>query len=277
MRRLCIALSWLAAIMTVGAQSNGDLVHTVDAGETLISIANAYGVSLEQLLTLNGLDPDAILPIGRQLVVIPEGDLVDEEERADENAETEEAANVAISTTSVVGLPLAPLAAAAAPMIDPADISPRLCVAVFADANLNGMREPGEDYLNDATILLLDEADAEVLRYRTDRHSQPHCLRDLLRQNYGLMALAPAGFGLTGAAKLRLDLHEGGDVKAEFGAVPGLEAAAGPLPRPGALDDAPADTSRPAILRELSGLFVLMLAGLVFFSGMIVSVFLRGR
>lgn len=277
MRRLCIALGWLAAIMTVGAQSNGDLVHTVDAGETLISIANAYGVSLEQLLTLNSLDPDAILPIGRQLVVIPEGDLVDEEERAAENAETEEAANVAISTTSVVGLPPAPLAAAAAPMIDPADISPRLCVAVFADVNLNGMREPGEDYLNDATILLLDEADAEVLRYRTDGHSQPHCLRDLQRQTYGLTALAPVGFGLTGAAKLRLDLHEGGDVEVEFGAVPGLEAAAGPLPRPGALDDAPADTSKPAILRELSGLFVLMLAGLVFFSGMIVSVFLRGR
>ena len=234
-------------------------------------------VSLEQLLTLNELDPDAILPIGRQLIVIPEGDLVDDEERAVENTETEEAATVTIGTTSVAGLPPAPVVAAAAPVMDPADVSPRLCFAVFADANQNGMREPGEDYLNEATILLLDEADAEVLRYHTDGQSEPHCLRDLLRRTYLIRALAPAGFGLTGAASLSLDLREGGDVQVEFGALPGFEAAVVPLMQPVAPDDALADTSKPAILRELSGLFVLMLAGLVFFSGMAVSVFLRAR
>lgn len=277
MRRLCIALTCLAAIMTVGAQSNGDLVHTVDAGDTLITIANAYGVSLEQLLALNELDLDAILPIGRRLIIVADGAVSDAEEQADGQTEPDEAAIVAISTASVEGLPPAPVVAADAPMMDPADISPRLCFAVFADANQNGMREPGEDYLADATILLLDETDAEVLRYRTDGQSEPRCLRDLPRQTYGITAFAPADFGLTGAASLRLDLRDGGDLEVEFGLAPGVTAAAGPLLPPIAQDDAPSDMGKPSILRELSGLFVLILAGLVFFSGMVVAIFLRGR
>lgn len=277
MRRLCIALTWLAAIMTAGAQTNGDLVHTVDAGETLITIANAYGVSLEQLLTLNGLDPDAILPIGRQLIVIPEGDLVDQAEQADETAETEAGGNVTIRTTSVDGLPSAPVATADAPVMDPAHNSPRLCFAVFADANQNGLREPGEDYLNEATILLLDEADADALEFQTDGQSGPRCLRDLHKRTYVISASAPAGYGLTSAADLRLDLRHGGEIDVEFGAVPGLESEVGPLLRPIAPDDAPTDIDQPSVLRELSGLFVLMLAGFVFFSGMVVSIFLRGR
>lgn len=277
MRRLCIALIWLAAIMTAGAQDSGDLVHTVTAGETLISIASAYGVSLDQLLALNGLELDAILPIGRQLIVIPEGDLADDEEERDETAAPEEPAPVEISTTSVDGLPPAPVAAAAAPMLDPADTNPVLCFAVFADGNQNGMREPGEDYLAEATILLLDASDAEALRYRSDGQSEPHCQRDLRRQVYVIQAMAPAGYGLTGAARLDLDLREGGDAQVEFGAWPGFETADVPLMQPVAQDDAQSDTERPAILRELSGLFVLMLAGLVFCGGLFVSVFLRGR
>ena len=277
MRRLCIALIWLAAAVAAGAQDSGDLVHHVAAGETLISIANAYGVSLDQLLALNALDPNAILPIGRQLVVILEADLAAEAERAAEEAETEEATAVAISTTSVAGLPPAPLAAADAPMLDPADISPRLCFAVFADANQNGQREPGEDYLSGATVRLMDTDDVETLRYQTDGNSEPHCPLDLPGRRYAIEAIAPSGYGLTGAARLSLDLRDGGDVEVEFGAWPGFDRAAAPLMQPFAEDDAPEERREPAILRELSGLFALMLAGLVFCSGMAFAVILRLR
>jgi hypothetical protein len=174
-------------------------------------------------------------------------------------------------------LPPAPIVAADAPMMDPADINPRLCFAVFADANQNGMREPGEDYLGDANILLLDEADAEALRYLTDGQSEPYCLRDLLPKPYTINAAPPAGFGLTSAASLRLDLREGGEAVVEFGAAQGLEARVSPPLGPVAPEETLSDVDEPSILREISGIFVLMLAGLVFFSGMIVSIFLRGR
>lgn len=277
MRWLCIGLVWLAAAVTVGAQDGGDLVHTVAAGETLISIANAYGVSLDELLALNELDPNAILPIGRQLVVILEADLVADAEEASDDRETAEATAVPISTTSVAGLPPAPIAAADAPMLDPALISPRLCFAVFADANQNGMREPGEGYLNGATIRLLDEDGVEALQYQSDGQSEPHCPPDLPGRRYAIEAMAPSGYGLTGAARLSLDLRDGGDVEIDYGAWPGFDAAAVPPLQPVAQDETPAEASQPAILRELSGLFVLLLAGLVFCSGMALSIVLRFR
>ena len=229
MRWLCIGLVWLAAVLTIGAQEGGDLVHTVAAGETLISIANAYGVSLDELLALNELDPNAILPIGRQLVVILEADLVADAEEASDDGETAEATAVAISRVSLGGLPPAPIAAADAPRLDPADLSPRLCFAVFADANQNGMREPGEDYLNGATISLLDAEGVEALQFQTEGGSQPQCPLDLPGRHYTIEARAPSGFGLTGAARLSLDLRDGGDVQIAYGAWPGFEAAAAPL------------------------------------------------
>ena len=139
------------------------------------------------------------------------------------------------------------------------------------------MREPGEDYLSEATIRLLDETEAEVLQYRTDGQSAPHCLRDLQRNVQGIEAVAPDGFGLTSAAGLRLDLRQGGEVEVEFGAVPGLEVEAGPLMQPATPEEAPANMDKPSVLRELSGLFVLILAGIVLSSGMLVAIFLRGR
>ena len=276
MRRLCIALTWLALALTAVAQDSSDLAHTVAAGETLISIANAYGVSLEQLLTLNDLDPEAILPIGRQLIVIEGGAADEAAEQAEEGADTVAAA-VEISTTSVAGLPPAPVVAAAAPMLDPLEAGPSLCIAVYADDNQNGLREPNEDYLEGATVMLLDETDAEALRYHSAGAPEPHCLDDLSRQIYRVAAVAPDGYGWTGPAALRIDLHAGGAVQLGFGAKRGLATPVGPAMAPALYADGPAETSRPAILLELSGLFVLALAGVVVCSGLVVSVLLRGR
>ena len=63
----------------------------------------------------------------------------------------------------------------------------------------------------------------------------------------------------------------------EFGVKQGLVSAPAPLLQPLAEADAPPQHDRPAILQQLSGLFVLVLAGLVLLSGMILSFILRGR
>lgn len=44
-------------------------VHTVEAGDTLIGIALAYGVPLEAILEANDIDRDSILHIGQELIV----------------------------------------------------------------------------------------------------------------------------------------------------------------------------------------------------------------
>lgn len=49
----------------------GKVVHTVEAYQTLTTIAQAYGVKMDRLLALNGIQPDGILSIGQKLLIDP--------------------------------------------------------------------------------------------------------------------------------------------------------------------------------------------------------------
>lgn len=46
-----------------------DTVHTVVKGETFYSISRKYGVTLDQLYSMNGLDASSVLKIGQELIV----------------------------------------------------------------------------------------------------------------------------------------------------------------------------------------------------------------
>ena len=279
MRRilLFLALATFAVGSWSAAQADADLVHSVGEGETLIAIASAYGLTLDELLRLNNLDPEAFLQIGQRLIIIPAG------QRA--AAATEAAATPLPTPTAtaqrVAGnlgagdSPPAPVRIAAAPMFDPAALSAGVCISIFEDANHNAMREPGEPLLNDGMILLLDSAESERWRYAPASEEAPGCARNLTRDVYHVRASPPAGFGWTGPASARLDLRAGGSVQLDFGAArdrapfapPPL---ATPVPPPQQMQEA-------SLLRELSGLFFLLMAGAVLVCGAAVSLFLRGR
>jgi len=51
------------------SRPDGSVVHTVQSGETLWGISVQYGVSMEQIMQLNGIAQDTILLIGQELVV----------------------------------------------------------------------------------------------------------------------------------------------------------------------------------------------------------------
>lgn len=268
-----------AVLLQAQPEDDRDIVHTVDSGDTLISIAHAYGVTLDQLLSLNDLHPEALLQIGQRLLVIRASEFAEEEdgEPAPDSDESSESAELVGGDVERGDLPPAPVAEADAPMRDPADIHPQLCFAVFEDLNQNGMMEPNERPLTEATIRLLDGADVEQLRYSTDGAAEPYCERRLERRLYTIEGSAPPGFGLTSAARLRIDLRNGGLVTLEFGAKQGLETASVPPPAGDMGSDDDASESPRSLLRELSGLFALGLAAVVFFSGMAVSLIIRWR
>jgi len=274
----CVILPVGLLLARAQAANGDDLVHTVSAGDTLISIAHAYGVTLDQLLNLNGIDPEALLQIGQRLIVIPASELAaDEGAGASEDEGGAAAVDAPGPVVEAEEWPPAPVLNADAPMRDPADLSARLCAAVYQDDNRNGLKEPGEKLLPDATIRLLDADGRPRLEYKTDGQTEPHCLDQLERQIYQLDAIAPPGFGLTGAASLSVDLRSGGLARVNFGAIRGLETAAlAPSAETRAPEPSVAEPGR-SLLRELSGLFVLGLAATVFFSGLAVSLFLRGR
>lgn len=277
MLRLCALLFCLSAALTLQGQANEDIVHTVSAGENLTSIANAYGVTLERLLSLNGLDPESYLQIGQRLLVIPAGGNIPPESESEADGADPTEADDAGSVLLAADASLAPVTEAAAPMMNPADVSPLLCFSVFEDDNPNGLREPGEPYLEGATILLFEEDRSEALRQQTVGAPQPHCWRELARARYQIEAAPPAGFGLTSAAVLRIDLRAGGELLVDFGAKRGWEAGAAPTPAATPTDLPAVEASDDGLLRELSGLFVLALAGVVLISGLLLALLLRGR
>jgi LysM repeat protein len=51
--------------------ADGKIIHTVQAYQTLSTIAEAYKVTVDSILALNGLQPDWPLQIGQQLLISP--------------------------------------------------------------------------------------------------------------------------------------------------------------------------------------------------------------
>ncbi len=58
-------------VLTSTPDADGRIVHEVQAYQTLSTIASAYGVSVERILALNGLQIDWPLQIGQKLLISP--------------------------------------------------------------------------------------------------------------------------------------------------------------------------------------------------------------
>ncbi|MFC2063659.1 CAP domain-containing protein [Chloroflexota bacterium] len=58
----------IAQIITNTPQPNGAIIHVVDLGETLWAIAQVYGISVEDIRSLNNLENDYIF-VGDQLII----------------------------------------------------------------------------------------------------------------------------------------------------------------------------------------------------------------
>jgi LysM repeat protein len=58
-------------VTTATPDASGKIIHEVQAYQTLITIASAYNVSMQQILSLNGLQADWPLQIGQRLLISP--------------------------------------------------------------------------------------------------------------------------------------------------------------------------------------------------------------
>jgi len=66
-----VAATLCVVVLAAAGWSSGSSTYTVRAGDSLWAIATARGITVSQLAAANGLDPNAILPIGK-LLTIPE-------------------------------------------------------------------------------------------------------------------------------------------------------------------------------------------------------------
>jgi len=59
----------IAPEATAAAASNEPVIHTVQAGETLNIISQQYDVSIEDIMTVNGMDNPNFIAVGQQLTI----------------------------------------------------------------------------------------------------------------------------------------------------------------------------------------------------------------
>lgn len=252
-------------VVPQGAQADGSIVHIVSAGDTMDSIAVAYGVTRTQIMDLNNISDARIISIGQRLIISQPASANNDdseepaasETEAVEVAPTEEAEVVIgagseetvappvaeeggaeteptaeptaeIPPTATVPLATAPVVVAQAGSIDPASTDAQVCVLLFDDENRNRIQEPGEVLLSGGTITLALGSE-NVGSYTTDGASEPHCFDALDAGDYVALASAPEGYGLTTPDQLRLQANPGPAINIAFGAAQGVQPAVIPV------------------------------------------------
>lgn len=286
----------------VPQSSGGDsaVKHIVRSGDTLASISVAYGVQVETIRELNGLNATTFLQVGQEIIIsTPEPSTVKATEKAPSSAETEDTDTEATADVAetpaesptpsntptetpipdtATPAPTAPVTEADAQGIDPTTLESGICLGFFDDSNQNGTLGAGETYLADGIITIVDSNDEKVETYLTDGESEPFCFDELEAGRYTLNGTAPEGYGLTTSPVLRINLEDGDMVMARFGVKQGLEVLAIPT-----VDTRPTqvppetDASDANNLMDFSGLIVFGLAGVVLVFGFGASLLMRRR
>ncbi len=90
--------SGVAFVVPQSGKDDGEIKHTVGSGDTLASIAVAYGVPVTELLELNGLNRGSFLQIGQVLTIVPADPNTESDDTNDNGVVTTEEASDVVET-----------------------------------------------------------------------------------------------------------------------------------------------------------------------------------
>ena len=273
-----------APIVTAAPGSDGAVVHVVQSGETLSSIAQAYGMTVDSVLALNPEITDARLIITGQRINIWLGEGVEPP-----------ATTIPATATSAVAQPPATLpsgttnisiATFTPPPITQAAVdaqnllgeSGTVCVNMIEDANINANIEDDSSALAGGIITLRNfDTGEELGSYITTGERDHHCFQNVPIGMYTASAIAPDGYGLTTSPELRLRVFDDSSVNAIFGAALGVENAPIQIDdnQPDGLVEVSTEGSTNVLIQNI-GWVIFGLAGLTLFTGML-AVFVLNR
>jgi LysM repeat protein len=293
-------------VVAQGEQEDGSIVHTVQPGDTVDSIAVAYGVTRRDILSLNNITDARIIVIGQQLIIRPPTTTAQEAEQPetseqapeptptapqaaaeaasqDDAAPQAEAAAPTPRPFDVAALPAAPVRSASngdvQPVIDPAAAGGQVCVLMFEDTVQNRLPDSDEGLLTGGSIILI-KGTAQVADYTTDG-SEPHCFERLEAGDYVASVAPPDGYGLTTPDQLGLRVSDGSSITVAFGAArdavaPAPPSADGPplLSEP-STDESAAPAANPLV--DNLGIIALGAAAVALLGGLGVTFILRRR
>jgi LysM repeat protein len=272
-------------------QQDGSIVHTVQEGDTVDSIAFAYGITRADLLALNNLQSATFIFPGQKLIVkqatagSASAQATDDSAPPEATAETEpteQTTQVAQAATTEPPA-TAPVVVANASALDPASTAARVCVTLFEDANQNRILEEGEGLLAGGTITLISGSES-IGETQTDGVTDPFCFDDLPTGDYIAAASPPEGYGLTTPDQLQVRLNAGATINLNFGAAQGVQPiqppsadAGGGVTEPDLTAETLPEQSLAERLLSVSGLLVFGLAGVVLVGGAGIALLMRRR
>jgi LysM repeat protein len=256
----------VAFVVPQEAREDGSIVHIVRSGDTIDSIAVAYGLTRPDILALNpNIGDPRIISLGQEIVVrepLPtEGESFSEEIEETETPDSESTAEASAESTAEAGsdttaegdaeatdeagaestseavvddrpnpvelAPTAPVVAANNTGFDPSALNASVCVLVFDDLNQNRIQDPEEAMLPGGSVNLTTGADV-LQTVETQGETDPRCFEGVSAGSYVLAASAPSGYGLTSPDQFSLTISPGATINVAFGAAQGLQPAAPP-------------------------------------------------
>lgn len=247
----------------------GAIVVIVQPGESLWIIAARAGLTLADLLALNGLTEQSVINPGDRIII---------GQAAPEVATPEEAAPAT---------PLPP------PTLRPTEARPEaaVCLSAFDDVNRNGIHDAGEP-LRAGVAFTIYNTQAVVANYITDGRQEPKCLGGLWPGEYRITRSVAPGEILTTEGDWHLNLSGGSDLYQAFGsfigatqtavpAAPGgqetlAQTPASPLPSPSASQPLP-PSAENLLDPRLFGVIALFLGGLLLLGAVLILLIKQPR
>lgn len=221
-----------ALLASLRIRSDGSVTWLVQEGQTAEQIAATNGISVDDLLAINGFSTEADILVGNEILIFP---APGGETAPLDTPVTAETTSEAPLVTEPSGL--TPDTAAPAPLIsitsvlpatDLTDATAQICVSMFDDQNVNRLQEISEPLLAEGAIMIMRGNDL-VETYTTTAKDEPHCFTDLTDGEYFISAFSPEGFGLTTPTQLLVQPAPGWTITIAFGAAEGFEAPVAPL------------------------------------------------
>ncbi len=173
----------------------GEIIYTVQEGDTAWRIAALAEISLEELYALNGLQPTDFITPGLQLLLGTSGPP---------------------EPTAVPGLEASPTAVALTPT--PIFGTGEICVMLFLDENGDARQDENELPLPGGRVSVADASGGVSGEETTNDDPEGFCFTELENGDYNVSAAVPDDYNPTTALNVPVRLQPG-DIKfVEFGA-----------------------------------------------------------
>ena len=199
-----------ASYQTPTPNVDGQILYTVQEGDSCTRIFLLTGVTIDQLIALNDLGSECSLFTGQQLLI----------------------GTVAPATATLEGTQVLPTPGA--PTATPFSGNGELCVVLFEDLDGNQMRAETEFYLAGGVISVNNRVGTYSETMETVGGDpdlvEPACLQDIPEGEYNLSMGIPEGYNATTSLNLTLEVSAGDTVWVDFGAQPGSEIVNPPEP-----------------------------------------------